>query len=279
MLVGFTCACIGSSIGQNATYSKPESVPTKHPRSFDTSDKTLSSSQANPCRDNQVLVEGDFCPSVDERCLRWLDPDNKGANGPARCAEFAPTRCLSKQKKHMRFCQDRYEWPNQKDVLPTAEVTWEQAKTSCADAGKRLCTVQEFTFACEGEDMKPYPYEDGFHRDADACNQDNDPVFPFMRNKRGRLVERPFELLDRRTKSGSKTACVTTFGAYDVVGNVDEFVYNPSGKLDKAPYVSGMMGGHWVRGARNRCRPVTEAHGPRFSEYAAGFRCCSDVVR
>ena len=40
--------------------------------------------------------------NVSERCLRYK----------------APSKCLSKERRHMRFCIDRYEWPNKKGELP-----------------------------------------------------------------------------------------------------------------------------------------------------------------
>jgi len=71
--------------------------------------------------------------------------------------------------------------------------------------------------------------------------------------------------------SGSKEQCVSDWGVYDMPGNVDEWVVNESGK----PFVSGLMGGH-VFGVRNASRPMTDAHGPTFSWYETGTRCCSD---
>src|SRR5262245_28128195 len=42
--------------------------------------------QASSCPDGMVEVEGDFCPNLEQKCLRWLDPETR-----MRCAEFAPT--------------------------------------------------------------------------------------------------------------------------------------------------------------------------------------------
>ena len=72
--------------------------------------------------------------------------------------------------------------------------------------------------------------------------------------------------------AGSKLLCVSSFGVYDMVGNIDEFVINETGQ----PYVSGLMSGH-VFGVRNACRPMTEAHGPGFGWYETGGRCCRDT--
>ena len=37
----------------------------------------------------------------------------------------------------------------------------------CSNQGKRLCTEDEWTFACEGEEAWPYPY--GYTRSQDMC--------------------------------------------------------------------------------------------------------------
>lgn len=57
-----------------------------------------------------------------------------------------------------------------------------------------------------------------------------------------------------------------------MTGNVDEWVVNESGR----PFKSGLKGGYWGP-VRDRCRPMTTAHGEEFSFYQIGFRCCSDA--
>ena len=48
-----------------------------------------------------------------------------------------------------------------------AEAVLREAEAICKKASKRLCTENEWTFACEGEEVRPYPY--GWTRDATAC--------------------------------------------------------------------------------------------------------------
>lgn len=238
------------------------------------------------CPSDMVEVEGDFCPAVVQECLKWLDPDNKGANGPARCAEFRQTKCLSRARVHMHFCIDKYEWPNRAGVLPQVKMSYYDAERACSTVGKRLCDADEFTLSCEGPDMKPYPYGDGYHRDSSACNIDRPAIDPFkhpidpVTGKVNRSIdsgERPLEEVDQREPAGSHPECVSPYGAYDMVGNADEWVYNPRGNRHKGPWYSGLKGGHWVNGARNRCRPMTEAHGPDFSFYVTSTRCCASI--
>jgi formylglycine-generating enzyme required for sulfatase activity len=59
----------------------------------------------------------------------------------------------------MDFCMDRYEFPNQNGENPWIAVNWYDANLICEQQGKRLCTEPEWNFACEGEQTRPYPYE------------------------------------------------------------------------------------------------------------------------
>jgi hypothetical protein len=225
------------------------------------------------CPPEMVEVEGDYCPYVEQKCLRWLDPETK-----LQCAEFDKTvasAACSMKTQHKRFCIDRYEWPNKVGALPRYMATWYEAKQSCEATGKRLCSDTEWTLACEGEDRRPYPYGDGYARDQAACNIDKPYIWP-----RPERVYDPktssdeLARLDQREASGARTACVSPFGVHDMVGNVDEWVLNVSqgGK----PHLSGLKGGYWGP-VRTRCRPMTTAHDEQFRYYQIGFRCCGEA--
>ena len=55
-------------------------------------------------------------------------------------------------------------------------TSWVQAGEMCAAEGKRLCTEDEFNFACEGPEMRPYVY--GYDRDEATCNIDKPYRYP-----------------------------------------------------------------------------------------------------
>src|SRR5205085_153426 len=146
--------------------------------------------------ENMVLVDGDYCPEVLQRCLahsseydqdkalerhkRETGEEIGKSNVSERCLRYeAPSVCLSKKRRHMRFCVDRYEWPNEKGTLPALLVSWVDARKQCEALDKRLCTEDEFNFACEGEDMLPYTY--GYERDPKKCNIDR----PYRKRERG----------------------------------------------------------------------------------------------
>jgi hypothetical protein len=224
------------------------------------------------CPKDMVNVVGDYCFNLEEICLEWLDkplctktdPKTKeciSQSTSMRCGEFKfPTVCKSKTK-HMNFCIDRYEYPNQLGVKPKLQNTWYQAKSLCEAQGKRLCVDNEWTQACRGPDNRPYPY--GYKRDATACRIDlpwQDPT------------THTFEELDKTVPAGSMPACISAYGAYDMTGNGDEWCQSSGG----SPYISVLKGGH-PHGVRNRCSPRTDGHGPGFSFYDTGFRCCKDI--
>lgn len=221
---------------------------------------------SSSCPANMVEVEGDFCPNVDQKCLRWLDPETH-----MRCAEFAPAGACQGRTIHKRFCIDRFEYPNQPGEKPVVMKTWYEAKSTCESQGKRLCGESEWTLACEGQEHLPYPY--GNARSADACNIDKPYLLPdesAIANPATRDAE--VARLDQREPSGVRESCVSPYGVHDMTGNVDEWVLNESGK----PYQSGLKGGYWGP-VRTRCRPMTTAHNELFSFYQIGFRCCGEV--
>jgi sulfatase modifying factor 1 len=221
------------------------------------------------CAPGMVEVDGDFCPYVEQKCLRWLDPETK-----MRCAEFGPTSdCPAHSAIHKHFCVDQYEYPNVAGSKPQIMVTFNQAQKECSLGGKRLCGESEWTLACEGAERLPYPY--GYARNAEACNIDRphpDPNERLIADPRTRDAE--VARLDQRDPSGAHDSCVSPFGAYDMTGNVDEWVVNESGH----PHKSGLKGGYWGP-VRDRCRPMTTAHDENFAFYQIGFRCCSDPAQ
>lgn len=225
-------------------------------------------SSAGQCPQGMVDVEGDYCPWVEQKCLRYLDPDTK-----MRCAEFAPTGKCGGKTIHKHFCMDRFEYPNTPGEKPVVMKTWFEARDACSAQGKRLCGDSEWTLACEGQDRLPYPY--GYARNADACNIDK--PHPDVDEK---ALANPFKRdaevarLWQGEPSGSRESCVSPYGVHDMTGNVDEWVVNESG----APFKSGLKGGYWGP-VRTRCRPMTTAHNEQFAFYQIGFRCCADAPK
>ena len=62
---------------------------------------------------------------------------------------------------------------------------------------------------------------------------------------------------------------------YDPAGNVDEWTDNAADD-PTTDRVSTLNGGYWGP-VRNTCRLTTKSHGPTFTFYQVGFRCCADA--
>jgi hypothetical protein len=211
------------------------------------------------CPPEMVLVHGDHCTEVRQDCLEWLDPDIPPFPRK-RCKRFAPSVCTGK-KKHLRFCIDRYENASTETALPTSDVSWTLAKQSCEAAGKRLCNEGEWVFACEGEELRPYPT--GYVRNASICNFDRED-----------LVDEKGHMRDYREPANANQSCESPFGVRNMVGNVDEWTWI-DGSNNK-PWRAALKGGWWLAG-RNRCRPATTGHDEFYHDLQTGFRCCKEA--
>jgi hypothetical protein len=219
-----------------------------------------------PCPDDMTLVDGEYCPSLEYECVRFVD------DASPSCAEYARKPECRFNPKSKRFCIDRHEWPNRAGERPAVFVTWYDAKKSCESAGKRLCTRPEWTLACEGPKRSPYPY--GWERLPSPCNVSRPSL-----EVSDKALSNPYtraatiEKLWQADPIGSHPNCVSAFGAYDMVGNVDEWTDN---REESTAQPSTLNGGYWGP-VRNTCRLTTKTHGPEFQFYQIGFRCCGDA--
>lgn len=226
-----------------------------------------------------ALIRGRYCPAVEQMCLAWNEVNVKGVIERNQCKLYRePSVCLVPESKRedLAFCMDRYEWPNEKGTIPRNLTSWQEAKETCESAGKRLCTDKEFTFACEGESMRPHVH--GFTRDPSKCSYDK-TYRPRTWNfaKHDACLADPVcaaELakIDQRLPAGSLDTCQNEAGVFDLNGNVNEWVMLPDKGFSKR---AGLKGGWWGP-VRDRCRPITTFHGESDFGYEVGFRCCKD---
>lgn len=207
-----------------------------------------------------------------QACTKWIDK-----KWPERCGAYDRDKWLALSKdlptQPLKFCIDRYEYPNRKNEYPIILVNWYEARDTCKAEGKRLCSEDEWTFACEGEEATPYP--NGYVRDPDACLNDR-PWRQFhgeaLSPRNGENAKQELDRLWQGLPSGSRPLCKSSFGVYDLTGNVDE--WTRSSIPNERPSV--LKGGYWGP-VRTRCRPATKAHGEEHIFYQEGFRCCADV--
>jgi hypothetical protein len=208
---------------------------------------------------------------------RETEPDSEPGCPPgmANLGAF----CIDRWEAHL-VAHSPYEVPDEdgiadaaEGVMPQGYISGDVAAAACDNAGKRLCTVEEWMYACEGEEARTYPYGDAY--DPDACNdtRSSHPVVDYWgddpdmwdsehMNDPG-INQQP----DTVDPAGANPDCVTPDGVYDLHGNLHEWVSDPDGTFKGGFYVDAVINGAG-------CSYTTTAHGFTYHDYSTGFRCC-----
>jgi formylglycine-generating enzyme required for sulfatase activity len=150
--------------------------------------------------------------------------------------------------------------------LPTACITWFQAAQACALSGKRLATNEEWQRAAAGT---PDP-GDADTQGTAKCNTKGAGPAP----------------------TGNLAECVSSWGVYDLIGNVWEWVADWADNNEGGcsvdflgdiscfggsgdPPIPGALrrGGAWPDAGFAGSFSVSSVHEPTFSDPAIGFRC------
>jgi sulfatase modifying factor 1 len=159
-------------------------------------------------------------------------------------------------------------------VIPQGYVSGAQAERACAAAHKRLCQPVEWRMACGGSEGFAYPY--GPARTTGSCHDSG--VNPMLALHAAELKGGwgPLALNDPRlnqlpgtvAKTGAFPLCISDYGVYDMVGNMDEWTADPNGTF---------QGGFWLDTDLHGegCAYRTIAHDFGYHDYSTGFRCCS----
>ena len=159
----------------------------------------------------------------DATCLDWISRDF-----PERCARFDAERwkVLSRDLP-VRPCTSASIASSTRIARAPSRiiaVTWHEAGALCDERGARLCTEDEWTFACEGEDARPYPT--GFERRREGVRH-RPALAPLRRaaprGARQRAAIGEIDFVWQGEASGSHPLCRSPFGVYDTTGNVDEW--------------------------------------------------------
>jgi formylglycine-generating enzyme required for sulfatase activity len=166
---------------------------------------------------------------------------------------------------------------SKKGVYPQAHISRDQAEAACENAGKRLCTDDEWITACRGKSPTVYPYGD--EHKAGACNDRGVSSFNFYYGVAGAEAPKDAytwanmndprlnQLKGTLAKTGSHKQCRSGYGAYDMVGNLHEWTADPKGTFRGGYYLDTHLHG-------DGCDYKTTAHKPKYYDYSTGFRCC-----
>jgi hypothetical protein len=158
-------------------------------------------------------------------------------------------------------------------VTPNGYMSETLAALACKNAGKRLCTPEEWVTACKGQEARQFPYGDEYV--AGRCNvfREAHPAMVLYGNPSiGHLDPRLNKVKARGRPllraTGGTPECKSTWGndaIYDMVGNLDEWVDDPDGVF---------RGGFYSRNTKSGCEAKVSAHAPSYFDYSLGVRCC-----
>lgn len=244
-----------------------------------------------------VLVAGRYC--VDRYEARLSDqatgkplspyyvPSAKAAIGAAKFWKSARLEVGSAKAKAMPL-PELFPWESRGEVTPMAVseahavpqgyASGVTAERACKNAGKRLCSLDEWRTACRGERERDFPYGDGDRYVAGKCNVfrdshpaavlhgdpsqgHSDPRLNLVRAHDGPLLR----------KTGTSSECVSVWGEdgiVDMVGNLDEWIDDPEGTF---------VGGFYARSTKAGCQARIESHSYDYQDYSTGIRCCRDA--
>jgi formylglycine-generating enzyme len=242
--------------------------------------------QSSRCPADMVDVLGRFCIDryeavlVDQKQGRRLSPYyhptraqtaasfkdwSRSALGQALAVPPPPDFQLSEE-----FEPRAESRPN---VTPSGYLSGNLADVACRAAGKRLCTIDEWVFACRGQGGHKFPYGD--HYEEGRCNvfREAHPAQILHGDMslghldpRLNLVAGPSGPLLRQT--GATVSCQSAWGSdavFDMVGNLDEWVSAP---------VGAFLGGFYARSTREGCDAKVSSHPRSYFDYSLGARCC-----
>jgi len=208
----------------------------------------------------------------------WVQRGNRLEPPPANDTKG---RCPGDMVLAGPVCIDRYEAPNAKGRSPYAFRTAAEGQAWCEAREKRLCTDVEWERACRGRAGTTLPYGDT-HRPG-RCTDDKtwkSPNWPVLATHPHPAATREADRLFDADPSGQRTQCKSADGAFDMTGNVAEWVKRTRNFHTRHDHV--LMGCYWsgcFKGATPSCSSANTAHPGDFRTAEAGFRCCRDPAK
>jgi formylglycine-generating enzyme required for sulfatase activity len=160
-----------------------------------------------------------------------------------------------------------------RDTVPAGYLNGYLAEEACKNAGKRLCNEEEWVVACRGERNLNFPYGDQFEPDRCNVNNGRHPA-RILHGHAGkghldpRLNAFAYDGQPLLHATGRSPDCVSRWGddgAWDMVGNIDEWVDDADGTF---------VGGFYARNTQAGCAARITVHPRAYFDYSLGVRCC-----
>jgi len=265
---------------QRANSGRPDAPPSvlDAPAVSSESDTQRTDVEAESPRDSFWLDDPPRCPDemtlvLDDVCVdRWESHLVQMLDGGV-VNPWSPHKSLKGHKGLLRA-------ESRSGVIPQGHISGYDAQKACQTAGKRLCAATEWEAACRGPQSTNYPY--GPTRRKKVCNDDSRASHPVAEvSKRLGLptdrmwyetMDHPLinQLKNTLRKTGERDACTNDYGAYDMVGNLHEWIDDPSGTFRGGFYMDTRVNGEG-------CNYATTAHSIKYHDYSTGFRCCMEA--
>ncbi len=153
-----------------------------------------------------------------------------------------------------------------KHQVPAIRMSWFAARDACEAAGKRMCTEAEWLSACQGA-----PAIDDDKDGAFADDMVEGTTYPYDDlHQPGRCWDGRPPTGFRPVYTGEMPGCVTKDGAYDMAGNVEEWVGD-------SPENAVLLGGAYdTTKDKARCYRRNDVYGAGYANRRTGFRCCAN---
>jgi len=230
-VLGTPCGTCGVLVCNGLNATKCSQAPEMVPIGKSCIDAYEGSAWSNPgCKGIQYGVGKNDYPSGFSYVV-----ESKGISGKNYKPQTTPVYACSK-----------------KGVLPSASLSYYQAKRACENAGKRICTDAEIVAACKGPKNQNYPYGNSYQ--SGTCND------------MAASYKKPLQ-------TAQLSKCVGGYpGIYDISGNVYE----------TAMGTAGAASCKWRGGSYNHISNYSSCSGATFgctpwkASPAVGFRCCRD---
>lgn len=229
----------------------------------------IREAEAGDCPTGMVSIRGDFCIDRFEAATDEIAAQRKGKKSPVverRHSPFEPV-----DGAHVMAV-------SVKGRVPQAYISRNEAEEACFNAGKRLCTDDEWLEACRGKSPTVYPYGDdhveGYCNDKGVSSfnllfgpGNNEPPEQAAYTRENMNDPRLNKMEGTVARTGSFPKCKNSFKVHDMVGNLHEWTSDPKGTFRGGFYLDTSING-------KGCDYRTGAHDAKYHDYSTGFRCC-----